>query len=140
MAWSFWCLAPMKAPTRGCVINAKDVHFTQKISNYLGTLCQLLQSSGNYKDLRSSFRNWDQRLDIRTKDSLSIPIYKSFRSSQVLGTDNYIYIYIYMCVCVCVCVYIAIFILSVQFSSVAKSCPTLCDPMNCSTPGLPVHH
>ena len=29
---------------------------------------------------------------------------------------------------------------SVQFSSVAQSCPTLCDPMSCSTPGLPVHH
>ena len=29
---------------------------------------------------------------------------------------------------------------SVQFSSVAQSCPTLCDRMNCSTPGLPVHH
>ena len=29
---------------------------------------------------------------------------------------------------------------SVQFSSVAQSCPTLCHPMNCSTPGLPVHH
>ena len=28
----------------------------------------------------------------------------------------------------------------VQFSSVAQSCPTLCDPMNCSTPALPVHH
>ena len=27
-----------------------------------------------------------------------------------------------------------------SFSSVAQSCPTLCDPMNCSTPGLPVHH
>ena len=27
-----------------------------------------------------------------------------------------------------------------QFSSVAQLCPTLCDPMNCSTPGLPVHH
>ena len=27
-----------------------------------------------------------------------------------------------------------------QFSSVAQSCPTLCDPINCSTPGLPVHH
>ena len=26
-----------------------------------------------------------------------------------------------------------------QFSSVAQSCPTLCDPMNRSTPGLPVH-
>ena len=29
---------------------------------------------------------------------------------------------------------------SVQFSSVAQSCPTLCDPKNRSTPGLPVHH
>ena len=27
-----------------------------------------------------------------------------------------------------------------SFSSVAQSCPTLCDPMNHSTPGLPVHH
>ena len=29
---------------------------------------------------------------------------------------------------------------SVQFSSVTKLCPTLCDPMNRSTPGLPVNH
>ena len=29
---------------------------------------------------------------------------------------------------------------SVQFSSVTQSCLTLCDPMNCSMPGLPVHH
>ena len=29
---------------------------------------------------------------------------------------------------------------SVQFSSIAQSCLTLCDPMNHSTPGLPVHH
>ena len=28
----------------------------------------------------------------------------------------------------------------VTFSSAAQSCPTLCDPMDCSTPGLPVHH
>ena len=28
----------------------------------------------------------------------------------------------------------------VQFSSVAQSCPTLCNPMDCSRPGLPVHH
>ena len=31
-------------------------------------------------------------------------------------------------------------ITSVQFSSVAQSCPTPCDPMNCSAPGLSVHH
>ena len=30
--------------------------------------------------------------------------------------------------------------LHAQFSSVTQSCPTLCDPMNRSTPGLPVHH
>ena len=30
--------------------------------------------------------------------------------------------------------------LSVQCSSVAQSCPTLCDPMDCSTPDLPVQH
>ena len=34
----------------------------------------------------------------------------------------------------------AIIFSSVQFSAVTLSCPTLCDPMNCSTPGLPVHH
>ena len=33
-----------------------------------------------------------------------------------------------------------IFNYSVQFSSVTQSCPTLWDPMDCSTPGLPVHH
>ena len=32
------------------------------------------------------------------------------------------------------------YLTSVQFNSVAQSCPTLCDPMNRSTPGLPVHH
>ena len=35
---------------------------------------------------------------------------------------------------------IMLMILSDQIRSVAQSCPTLCDPMNCSTPGLPVHH
>ena len=29
---------------------------------------------------------------------------------------------------------------AIQFSSVAQSCPTLCDPMDCNTQGLPVHH
>ena len=32
------------------------------------------------------------------------------------------------------------YISSVQFSSGTQSCATLCDPMNYSTPGLPVHH
>ena len=39
-------------------------------------------------------------------------------------------------------IYLSTYLLStsVQFSSVAQLCPTLCDPMNCSTPGLPGHH
>ena len=32
------------------------------------------------------------------------------------------------------------FFIFFTFSSVAQSCPILCDPMDCSTPGLPVHH
>ena len=43
-----------------------------------------------------------------------------------------------VCVCVCVCVCMCRES-SVLFSSVVQSCLTLCDPMECSTPGLPVH-
>ena len=35
---------------------------------------------------------------------------------------------------------ITFIILPSQFSSVTQSCPTLCDPMDCSTPGFPGHH
>ena len=33
-----------------------------------------------------------------------------------------------------------VMVVSVRFSSVAQSCPTLCNPMNRSTPGLPARH
>ena len=36
--------------------------------------------------------------------------------------------------------FVMLIVFSVQFSSVAQSCPTPRDPLNCSTPGLPVHH
>ena len=44
---------------------------------------------------------------------------------------------------ICIHVYIymtQLYIYMYQFSSVAQWCPTLCDPMDCSTPGLPVYH
>ena len=44
---------------------------------------------------------------------------------------------LYIVECVCFCVKIPYLF---QFNSVTQSCPTLCDPMNHSTPGLPVHH
>ena len=36
-------------------------------------------------------------------------------------------------------IFASLFISDTQFSSVAQSCPTLCDPMDCSTAGFPVH-
>ena len=51
-----------------------------------------------------------------------------------------IYTSIHKYVCVYVCVFYDNFNPTYTFSSVAQSCPTLCDPMNHSTPGLPVHH
>ena len=39
-----------------------------------------------------------------------------------------------------ICFLCVVHLFIIQFSSVAQSCPTLCDPMNCNTPGLPVHH
>ena len=44
----------------------------------------------------------------------------------------FIFIYVY--------ILYGVELLGHQFSSVAQLCPTLCDPMNHSTPGLPVHH
>ena len=41
---------------------------------------------------------------------------------------------------VCISYFFLVQFSSVQFSSFAQLCPTLCDPMNCSMPGLPVHH
>ena len=56
-------------------------------------------------------------------------------------------IWIWMCVCVYICMCTTFihrwkWTLCVHafFSSVAQSCPTLCNPMDCSTPGFPVHH
>ena len=44
------------------------------------------------------------------------------------------------CVKDVMCILYSLKISSVQFSSVAQSRLTLCDPMNRSMPGLPVHH
>ena len=48
-----------------------------------------------------------------------------------------------MLICSLACAYLSTLEVQLQkskFSSIAQSCPTLCDPMNCSMPGLPIHH
>ena len=49
-------------------------------------------------------------------------------------------LYIVVCICKPKSMNVIISYISHSVSSVAQSCPTLCDPMDCSTPGLPVHH
>ena len=67
----------------------------------------------------------------------SVPTF-AFQSPRIKRTS--------LSVCLCVCVYVLILESlvalhrTIQFSSVAQSCLTLCDPMNHSMPGLPVHH
>ena len=57
-----------------------------------------------------------------------VPFWRSLKGDHPLHEVlNKVYLYHLSC-------------LSVQFSSVAQACLTLCNPMNCSMPGLPVHH
>ena len=71
-----------------------------------------------------------------------LPVVFSLQSGKSLyNLKIYIYVHTY------ICNFLPIFGLSYyfyampfQFSSVAQSCLTLCDPVDCRTPGLPVHH
>ena len=65
----------------------------------------------------------------------------SYRLHRVLSLKHiWLITSLYNCVC-CKTIFSKVhFFTSVQFISVAQLCPTLCDPVNCSTPGLPVHH
>ena len=58
-------------------------------------------------------------------------------------TNNIEYVtHTYICVYIYICLYIYIYKLLWRFiiSSVTQSCPSLCDPMDCSMPGFPVRH
>ena len=67
---------------------------------------------------------------------------KLFFELHVLTKLEYVCVCMYICICTYMQTHIHIHSMfsSVQFSSVAQSCPTLCDPMNRGSPGLPVHH
>ena len=100
------------------------------------TICSTLFTSlQNTPELRSPLRKWSclipEKLKLYSKDLVYLIgvsgwflnfMYKkyNFFRLQMIGLNRRVH--------------------SVQFSSVTQSCVTLCDPMNCSTPGLPVHH
>ena len=69
-----------------------------------------------------------KKLSVNTYDSMNGPWGHYAKRSKPVTETNTVWFTL------------ASYFSSVQFSSVAQSCPTLCDPMNRSTPGLPVHH
>ena len=93
-----------------------------------------------------SLYKWKHRIDILLSliSFMFIELCLYFQVILVLSSLLYcITLYEYTTMCLSILLLIDIWdvsSVSVQFSSVAQSCPTLCNPMNCSTPGLPVHH
>ena len=61
-------------------------------------------------------------------------------SPQKIYMQFFILFFICLIISFIILILLYLYIHSVQFSSIAQSCPTLCDPMNHNTPGLPVHH
>ena len=66
---------------------------------------------------------WQHSFILGSQSILSSRVVSTARSRQ--RSQRYVYWILSCCL---------------QFHLVAQSCPTLCDPMDCSTPGLPVHH
>ena len=65
----------------------------------------------------------------------------SLKSEHVISLTLIFFLKIPLSICSLLCFHTNFKItFSVQFSSLAQSCPTLCNPMNRSMPGLPVHH
>ena len=111
--WNWFCWQP------SCNHEARTWENAKKGETDGGKACVL-------QDVTGSPPNWEQDLFLEIIKSLSKPPWVTF---------------VYRCILHNTCRLHNTCIMSVsQFSSVAQSCPTLCDPMNCSTPGLPVHH
>ena len=79
---------------------------------------------------------WKNFISILIEIALNLYCFLNISFRLLLGCRNSRLLYINFVSCN----FIHSFISSIQFSSVAQSCPTLCNPMNHSTPGLPVHH
>ena len=47
-------------------------------------------------------------------------------------------VWMYICICICICIYVYVSVY-MYLCSVTQSCPTLCNPINCSPPGSSVH-
>ena len=77
----------------------------------------------------------------QTGKNLRLKIYNEVSESHKVEKQCFRFCLNYKCLCLLSKFHpLLSSISSVQFSSDTQSCLTLCDPMDCSTPGLPVHH
>ena len=81
---------------------------------------------------------WKLPVSVTSWYRLCFKIIASLKSHQLFGNLNFLYDFSVYKTYTDRCILIQFS--SVQFSSVTQSCPTLCNPMNHSTSGLPVHH
>ena len=86
-----------------------------------------------------SYSPWGRK-ESDTTEQLTLLLHFLFYSLFPLSTVENPLCPINDCVCICVCVYESHAKLRLCCCSVALFCLTLCDPTDCSTPGLPVHH
>ena len=103
-----------------------DVDFKESLSI---PLSNLIVSIISYKILypgQSSRLIWDETFNYYVWYILHVSAFEFENWFESLGQETV--------------VYSSLSIRSDQIRSVAQSCPILCDPMNHSTPGLPVHH
>ena len=102
-------------------------------------------------DLSKGVRSWRLYLGEGTAEGGSLEsVVVSWKSAQGLGSGCQLglpappftsgAVVGFVCLTLLICQVSVVQFGSVQFSSVAQSCPTLCDPMNRSMPGLSVHH
>ena len=85
-----------------------------------------------YDDLSHYYASTLSRFQLTLEIILLIGMIFLYLSYRVC---NYIYIYIHTYIYIYIYIYIYTHTHTVQFSSVTQSCLTLCDPMDCSTPG-----
>ena len=64
----------------------------------------------------------------------------SWGDLRVIFISEYNVLYFICSHCICITLFLMMYLTLTQFSSVIQSCPTLCDPMNRSTPGFLVYH
>ena len=125
MRWEnllYTCLAIVEYRVLLTIVTMLYIRSPDFINLIAGNLC-LLTTTPHYSDLTP----------LITTIQLSITNISTFLDSTCKH-DHAIFVFLWL-------ISLSLMISNLPlFSSVAQSCPTLCDLMNCRTPGLPVHH